>query len=317
MRYSYSQIAMFERCGEQYRRRYIEREKFPPALAMIRGRGQSEAQHTDLQTKIDTDELADEPDLVDVARDKVHKDAGSPDDVDLTPEERSEGFELARGKVVDQAVRATRLHHQNVAPTLAPADVEGKLEFDIPLNEEGETRKMIGYYDVLEEDVTLRDTKTSLKKPLANIADESSQLALYSYAIRKTTGVTPPRSSLDYLVLSKAKDPSKAPTPKKPTTADAAMKAASKALVKDLEGPELLMGAIGRDRAIRYSTEHTTDDQARVIARAQESIAAIESGFFPPAAPGGWWCSKKMCGYHDTCPYVRGGAVVTIPGVNE
>lgn len=314
MRYSYSQIAMYERCGEQYRRRYVEDEKSPPALAMIRGRGQSEAQHMDLQTKIDIDELADENDLVDVARDKVCKDAGSPDDVDITPDEKSEGFEVARGKVVDQAIRATRLHHQNVAPTLEPADVEGKLAFTVPMPDES-TRDFIGYYDVLEADRTLRDTKTTLKKPSADVADQSDQLALYSFALKQTTGEQPPGSSLDYLVLSKAKDPSKAPMPKKATTAAAAMKAASKALAKGLDGE--LMGAIGRDRAIRYTTDQTPDDQSRVILRFQEAIAGVEAGFFPPAAPGGWWCSAKMCGYWPTCPYVRGGAVVTVPGVND
>jgi hypothetical protein len=314
---------MYERCGEQYRRRYIEREKSPPALAMIRGRGQSEAQHMDLQTKIDIDELADESDLVDIARDKVHKDAESPDDVDLTPEEKSEGFEVARGKVVDQSIRATRLHHQNVAPSLKPANVEGKLEFTVPMPDES-TRDFIGYYDVLETDDVLRDTKTTLKRPAGGIAGQSDQLALYSFALKQTTGVAPPSQSLDYLILSSAQNPTEVPIPKPKKgaaalTAEQVMKAISAKLTHELKeaGDVELLGMIGRDRALRYNTNQTPDDQARVVIRSQEAIAGIEAGFFPPASSGGWWCSPKMCGYWPTCPYVRGGSVITVPGVND
>jgi hypothetical protein len=240
----------------------------------------------------------------------------------MTPEEKSEGFEVARGKVVDQSIRATQLHHRSVAPTIEPADVEGKLEFSIPMPDESR-REFVGYYDLRETDETLRDSKTALKRPSAGVADKSDQLAIYSFALNQLYGVIPPTSSLDYMILSSAEDPTSIPIPKPKKgaaqmTTEQAMKAASAKLVKDLakDPGATLLGLNGRDRAIRWTTVNGTADHARAVVRAQEAIAGIEAGFMPPASSGSMWCSPKMCGYYPTCPYVRGGAVITIPGVN-
>ena len=46
-----SQIDMFSRCGEQYRRRYIEKDRLPPGVAMIRGRGVHEGVAENMRQK--------------------------------------------------------------------------------------------------------------------------------------------------------------------------------------------------------------------------------------------------------------------------
>lgn len=54
---SISQINMLGRCGEQYRRRYIEGEKIPPGIAALVGRGVDDSVTINLQNKIDTGDL--------------------------------------------------------------------------------------------------------------------------------------------------------------------------------------------------------------------------------------------------------------------
>ena len=313
---------MFLKCGEQYRRRYVDGDKIPPALAMIRGDGQHQAQDHDLGFKMDTGYLAEEPELVDVAADVVRKRAASKDDVRLDDAEKEVGFKVSRDKTIDQAVRAAQLHHRHVAPIVEPKELEVRLDFEIPTVDG--PRPVCGYVDVREKDGSIRDTKSTMKKPNALTGVESDQLALYAFGTRITTGEDSPRQSLDYLVLSSAKDPTEIPIPKpkkgdEAMTAEQAMKAASAKLVKELSKSEgiTLVGINGRDRAMSVEGTQSHDDQARTVLRMQEAIAGIEAGFFPPAPQGVWWCSRKWCGYHETCAYVRGGAQVVVPGVNE
>ena len=54
---SISQLEMLSKCGEQYRRRYIEEEIIPPAVAMLVGRSVDKSVDENLIHKIQTDEL--------------------------------------------------------------------------------------------------------------------------------------------------------------------------------------------------------------------------------------------------------------------
>jgi hypothetical protein len=46
-------------------------------------------------------------------------------------------------------------------------------------------------------------------------------------------------------------------------------------------------------------------DFAALANRINAVLAQIQSGIFPPASPGSWWCSRKWCGFHATCPFVN------------
>ena len=65
-----SSANMAWRCGEQYRRRYIQGEIIPPAIALGRGRGVHSANRRNLEQKINTFEDMPENDLCDIARDE-------------------------------------------------------------------------------------------------------------------------------------------------------------------------------------------------------------------------------------------------------
>ncbi len=132
---------------------------------------------------------------------------------------------------------------------------------------------IIGYADVVERDLSVIDTKTTGKSPAAGEADRSDQLVLYSLAVSAHARELSPQQRLDFLVATSS----------------------------------------GRTTFVRQETRNTKADHARVLAKMERVWAAMRSGAFPPALPSAWWCSPKWCGYYQTCPYVRRGAVVTVP----
>lgn len=308
MRYSYTQANMYLKCGEQYNRRYVRGEKLPPAIAMIRGDGQHQAQERDLRTKLSTGQLVeDEAELLDLASDVVRRATESPDLVRLDEDERREPWKKVVGRTLDEATRATVLHHRHVAPRIEPYELEARLTFYLPELD----REIISYVDVIERDGWIRDTKTSGRRPSGDVAQNSDQLALYALGHREAYKSESPGQSLDYLVLSQAKDKARAAKSKRKKAEQASL-----AVAHEVNAP-VLLGDEGADSAVRFNGTQSRDDQARVVLRMQEAAAGIEAGLFPPAPQGSWWCAPKWCGYFHTCPYVRGGAVVTVPGVNE
>lgn len=291
MRFSFSQLNMYLKCGEQYRRRYVLGQRLPPLSSAIRGQAQDAAQNLDLGRKIESDELAPEEEVIETAVDTVVK--GFADEVRLTEEERSSGRKKIAGEITDLAIRSSKLHHRGVAPSINPTATQMELVYRVPSVE----HEVVSWADVVEADGTLRDTKTGTKKPDAEAALLSDQLTMYSMGYRATTGKHSPRQVLDHLVMRKA-------APKKQAPGD----------------PVKLVHAEGPDGAYELEVTNTPDDHARVALRMQEAAAAIDAGYFPPSlskADGGWWCSLEWCGYYQTCPYVRGGAVLTVPGIND
>lgn len=60
--------------------------------------------------------------------------------------------------------------------------------------------------------------------------------------------------------------------------------------------------AIDRDV---LSSERGPADYSALAHRLDVVTTAIDSGSFPPATPGAWWCSDKWCGYWRTCRFVN------------
>lgn len=191
---SISALATLGRCGEQYRRRYIEGDKVPPGIAALVGKGVDASVTTNLGSKIETGGLLPLAQVVDSARDAVM--AGWEAGEVLLTEDESANPKAARGQAVDKAVRLSELHAGKVAPVLEPTAVQRKwvLEMDnFPFD-------LLGFTDVEEGSRSVRDTKTTGKTPPADAAHTSNQLTLYSLAKRQIDGAAPEKVTLDYLV---------------------------------------------------------------------------------------------------------------------
>lgn len=194
---SISQINTLGRCGEQYRRRYIEGEKIPPGIAALVGRGVDDSVTANLSKKIETGSLLTTEEALQTAMDSVERQwqAG---EVSLTDEEVLSGAQSVRGAAIDKAVRLAALHAADTAPRIEPVAVQRRwtLEMDnFPFD-------LVGVTDV-EEARTTRDTKTSGKSLPANAADVSDQLTVYALARKVVDGFIPDEVILDGLIDNK------------------------------------------------------------------------------------------------------------------
>jgi len=74
-----------------------------------------------------------------------------------------------------------------------------------------------------------------------------------------------------------------------------------------LPGSLVLDVTMRTDNPSRYTLEtHRDKADLQVLANTVAVVSrGIESGVFPPAPEGSWWCSKKFCGYWSTCAFVN------------
>jgi len=192
---SISRLNMLSRCGEQYRRRYIDGEIIPPAIAMLTGSAVDESVNRNLEHKIETEELLPAEQVADIARDALNH-RWDESGVLLTPEEAKENLKKLRGEAVDKSVRLSLLHHGGLASRLDPTHVQRKWRIEL----DGYPFDLIGFIDIQESAVSVRDTKTSKKSPHTGIAGTDNQLTLYALAVQVLDGEPPEYVALDYLV---------------------------------------------------------------------------------------------------------------------
>jgi len=56
---------------------------------------------------------------------------------------------------------------------------------------------------------------------------------------------------------------------------------------------------------ITQKTKRTNADFEVLLNRIANGLKQLQAGIFPPSNPDQWWCSKKFCGYYDSCPFVK------------
>lgn len=194
---SISAMDMLSKCGEQYRRRYIEKERIAPGVAAVVGRGVDASVNRNLTAKIETAELLTVDEVESTARDQVAHDWGTAE-ISLSTEERELGVPTVRAASIDKAVRLSGLHATDTAPTLNPTKVQRRWRIELP----NYPMDLTGVTDI-EELTTVRDTKTAAKSPRENEAELSDQLTLYALAMKVLDGTAPAKVALDYLVDTK------------------------------------------------------------------------------------------------------------------
>ncbi len=263
-----SQLVTLSRCGEQFRRRYIDGDVVPPGVAAAVGKAVHSSVEENMRSKLERRELLAKEAVEAAARDAllVAWDEG----VRLDEEEREAGEAATKGAATDRAVRLAGLHHEELAPRIAPVRVEWKwvIRLDnFPMD-------LAGRIDIQEED-SIRDTKTSSKTPAKDAADTSLQLTVYTLARRVLDGIIPGRLFLDHLV---------------------ALKRAPK-----IETQETARSEADLEAALR---------RVEVAMRLIEAGL-----FQPADPSQWWcgWGNPRWCGYAQTCPYVRGRKTFQVP----
>ncbi len=192
-----SAINMLSFCGEQFRRRYILKEKRPPGVAMIVGTATDRSVTANLQSKITDKKLLAIDQVKQIASDSLKTEWQT--GIELDQEEAMLGAEKVKGNAIDKAVRLSVLHASNLAPVLDPTHVQRP--WVVELN--GYPLDLAGTIDVQEGSIAIRDTKTKAKSPSEGAADQDTQLTAYALAAKVIDGRAPEKVTLDCLVDNK------------------------------------------------------------------------------------------------------------------
>jgi len=191
---SYSQLSMYSRCGEQYRRRYIEGEKIPPGIALIRGISIHKGAEENNKYKLATKKDKKKSDIIEVV--SATFDDKLKDGIWLTKEDKSRKSQII-GESKDDTVKLAGLYCDETAPQIMPDKIE--LWFEIPL----ETTKLTGRIDIIDDKGFVRDLKTASKSKNQRVIDLTSQLTCYALAYEFLFGKPPSNIVLDVLVNTK------------------------------------------------------------------------------------------------------------------
>jgi hypothetical protein len=191
-------MAQISKCGEAFRRRYIEGEKGSPSVRMVIGTAVDRAVAANLRNKLELGQLMDPENVKSIARDTLVNEWSK--GVEVSEEDAEEGLTASKDSAIDTSVAMAEFHHYQVAPAMEPVYVARRWVIDI----QGLSVQLAGEID-LQTPTAIRDLKSSAKSPVKTLADTSQQLTTYALAAKVLDGKLPEAVALDYVVRTPKK----------------------------------------------------------------------------------------------------------------
>lgn len=172
-----SQMEMYCKCGEQYRRRYIEREKIPPGVSAHRGRGMHAGAQVNFRQKQDSHRDLPIKDIVDASVAAFEAEVAK-DGFSMTAEEQARGANALVAEAKDDTARFAEFHGRNQAPDYQPIVVEKRVRIVLP----NASHDLLGVLDLMDSHKRIVDFKTGARRKPEGEADASVQLTTYAAA---------------------------------------------------------------------------------------------------------------------------------------
>lgn len=195
---SATQMELYSKCPEAYRRRYIEGEKIPPGVAMAKGTGLHRAAEVNFRQKIDSHRDLPTSDIVDAA--VAGFEAELAQGVAFDAEETSIGPENVIGQAKDDVADLAEVHARTQAPDYQPVLVEESVRIELP-----GPRDLLAVIDLADDRRRVVDFKTARKSKTQGDVDGSVQLTVYAAAHQALTGEAPSLVRLDTIVQTARK----------------------------------------------------------------------------------------------------------------
>lgn len=196
---SASQLEMYCKCPEAYRRRYIEREIIPPGMAILKGSAFHRGVETNMRQKIESHSDLPASDMVDAA--VAALDEAARGNFLLSADEESRGESIVIGEAIDDTSAMVKVHAEKQAPDYQPVLVEETVRIELPKA----PRDLLGIIDLADDRGRVTDFKTAGKKKSQADADDSVQLTVYAAAYQRRFGQAPAEVRLDAIVRTKTK----------------------------------------------------------------------------------------------------------------
>ena len=176
--YSFSQLNMLLRCGEQYRRRYVMGERIPPSGNLVRGKCCHKTCEVNYDRKIKMGEYGSPEEMADLFATEWNTNKY---DIAYTPEElEGRSISVVEGTFKDQGVRMVKEYHGTFAPTVVPRKTEEKFtvefEEDIP--------PLVGILDLIDDRDVVIDNKFVGKSPVMDDIASDAQMTMYDFGFR-------------------------------------------------------------------------------------------------------------------------------------
>lgn len=240
-----SKIHLFEKCGKAFEFRYLQDWKVAPQAALTVGRSVDDGITHNLQQKIQTKKDVSKEEVVEATLSTFNRESIETDWQGEDP-----------GAQKDIAVKLVSAHHEKLAPLINPKAVQLKLQVDLP------EYTLAGTLDLVEQDDTLADSKTSKTMYDENAVAWNLQPAVYTYLYEKNYGIKAPGFRYDVMV--------------KPTKTIGAR-------------TQVVSGVVSEKQ------------KTVALLRADSLNRAVQSGNFHYAPDNSWYCSEKWCGFWSMC----------------
>lgn len=195
MRWSPSKQDMYYRCGEQFRRRYIEKEVIPPNLPAWQGRAVHKGAEINETERIYYEKPAPLDVVTDATRDRfIH--GVSVEGVHISPDQAKYGKRLV-SSALDTTIELAKLYYRELSPSYFPVAVEQPLYGTLP----GMNVSVMGILDIEAVGGRLIDMKVTKQTWNQRKADTNSGLTVYPFLMESF----PTQICIENLVS--AKDP--------------------------------------------------------------------------------------------------------------
>ena len=193
-----TQLNMMVRCGEQYRRRYLERDVLPPGIALAKGRAIHASAEQNYRQKIDTRRDLPTQEAAEIAAAAFQREVKQ--GIELSAQESLVGKDKTVGQAKDATVGMAVCQIEDIAPRHQPVYVEQTVRLPMAGG-----RDLLGIIDLADDQGCVVDLKTSKRKKRQEDADSSLQLTVYCLLYHHLTGQSPTALQFDVVVQTKTK----------------------------------------------------------------------------------------------------------------
>jgi len=194
---SFSQLNMLLRCGEQYRRRYIQKEIIAPSGSMVRGRSCHKSEEKNFKQKITSNIDLPIEQVKDVFSDEWERGKYQ---IRWTEEELGEDSPTkTEGKFKDSGIALIGVYHTELAPLVIPEAVEDKFTVHF----EGGYPDLTGIIDRIDKGDQIVDLKFVGKSPSEDDLLKDIQITAYDFGYRNTRKKKPSLLKKEYAISTK------------------------------------------------------------------------------------------------------------------
>lgn len=315
-----SSVNMLNDCGQRFLFRYILGKRRPPSAFILVGNSIDTSVTRDLDSKIETGELLERGDVLDIAATTFEQEKAK-EPIELDAEEKAEGktVEQILGDAKDKTVALAGLHHDEAAPAIQAIRTKRKFSVNMDTFLRARAKEMHEAAELAPDRYAAR-MLTAQATSLNAMAREGVDFVGEQDIVEKIA---------DKLVIRDTKTSAKSPSPSmldgagKPGTADDSEQLTAYAVashVVDGKLPDLmvldyLVRTNARTPSLKYVATKTTrslDDVNVFLNRFVNAIHALKTGVFVPANQSWWGCSQRWCGFYDICPYAKKPKLVQI-----